>query len=121
MPTDSGSLFHQMAMVGLVLLLLGLCLWALNRRGILHAGAVGRFRPRGKRLESLERLALGPQHSLHLVKIEGRTLVLGVSPHAVNLIETLSEHGQRTAGAAEAGAEESWAIGPLAAGKEIAR
>ena len=82
---------QQYAGVGLVLCLLGATLWWLRRRGYTSPGP-GR---KGRRLESLERLPLGPQHSLHLVRI-GRTLaVVSCSPGGCSLLQTLpgEEHG----------------------------
>jgi flagellar biogenesis protein FliO len=36
----------------------------------------------------VERLPLGPQHSLYLVQMTDRLLLLGSSPTGINLIET---------------------------------
>lgn len=44
---------------------------------------------RGPQLERLERLALSPQHSLHLVRVAGRALLLGVSPAGIQVLERL--------------------------------
>jgi flagellar biosynthetic protein FliO len=70
--------------VGLVLCLLGATLWWLHRRG--YASASGR-KPR--RLESLERLPIGPQHSLHLVRIGRTVAVVSCSPGGCSLLHTL--------------------------------
>jgi flagellar biogenesis protein FliO len=68
---------QQMAAVAGVLTLLVATLWWLRGRG---AVAFGRPRSAGKTLESLERLALSPQHTLHVVRFAGRQLLIGVSP-----------------------------------------
>ncbi len=60
-----------------VFALLGAALWTLRRGGrIAFRGS-----PRKNRsLESMERLALTPQHSLHLVRIRGREVVVATHP-----------------------------------------
>ena len=76
---------QQYAGVALVLCLLGATLWWLRRRGY-AAVATGR---KDRRLESLERLPLGPQHSLHLVRIGGALAVVSCSPGGCSLLQTL--------------------------------
>jgi flagellar biogenesis protein FliO len=67
---------RQMAAVGAVFLLLGGMLWWMRRRGFAGPG-----RARGaRRVEVLERVSLGPQHSLHLVRWDGATLLVACSP-----------------------------------------
>ena len=88
----------QMAAVAAVLGLLGGALWWLRHRGA-ATFAMGRKRPRRK-LELVERLPLGPQHSLHLVRLGETMLLVAASPGGCRLIE-------RRAAAAGAGAEEA--------------
>jgi flagellar biogenesis protein FliO len=38
-------------------------------------------------MEVLERLTLSPNHSLHLVAIDGRTMLVGISPSGCQLLE----------------------------------
>ena len=71
--------------VALVLCLLGATLWWLRRRGYAAPGP-GR---KGRRLESLERVPLGPQHSLHLVRIGRALAVVSCSPGGCALLQTL--------------------------------
>jgi flagellar biogenesis protein FliO len=79
---------RQMAAVGAVFLLLGGLLWWMRRRGFAKPG-----RARGRRrIEVLERLALGPQHTLHVVRWDGAALLVACSPAGCTLID-------RTAGA----------------------
>jgi len=71
------------AVAGVLGLLLG-CLWWLRRRNLV----TGTARRRGeRRLELLERLPLGPQHSLHLVRVDQTTLVVASSPSGCSLVE----------------------------------
>jgi flagellar biogenesis protein FliO len=75
-----------MAVFGVLAVMLGLLLW-LRRHGM----AQFRVRLPGKqqrRLELLERLSLTPQHSLHVVRMDGRSLLIGVSPSGCSLLES---------------------------------
>ena len=79
---------QQMAVVAVVLLLLGATLWVLRRRG-LAAVAFGK-RPGGRRIECMERLPLGPQHTLHLVRVGETELLLACSPSGCSLVESFA-------------------------------
>ncbi|MGC8793394.1 MAG: flagellar biosynthetic protein FliO [Bryobacteraceae bacterium] len=61
-------------------------------------------RPRGRRgwerLEPVDRLPLSPRHSLHLVRLGDRLLLIGAHPSGCNLIESLP--AQRTGDAERA-------------------
>ena len=89
--------------VGGVLLLLAASLWWLRRKGFAQFG-IRSARGRGKRsLEAVERLALGPQHALHLVRLSGRGLLVGTSPAGCAVLEsfdwaTVERSGRREAG-----------------------
>jgi flagellar biogenesis protein FliO len=82
---------EQMMAVALVLLLLGGSLWWLRRRGYAaFAPGFGLARRRAeRRMECLERLPLGPQHTLHLVRVGEVELLLAASPAGCALVETL--------------------------------
>ena len=73
--------------VVLVLALLGGTLWWLRRKGVARFGLRAVQSGRIRRLRSLERLALTPQHSLHLVQVEGRTLLIATSPGGSAILE----------------------------------
>jgi flagellar biosynthetic protein FliO len=85
------EVIQQMAAVGLVLVLLGASLWALKRRGFAGISLAGR--PNRKRLECLERMPLGPQHTLHLVRVDGKELLVASSPSGCALLESLAAAG----------------------------
>ena len=78
---------QQMAAVAVVLLLLGATLWVLRRRGL--AGVSLGNRVSGRRMQCLERLPLGPQHTLHLVRIRETELLLASSPSGCSLVEKI--------------------------------
>lgn len=87
------EMFQQLLVIAVVLG--GLCalVWFLKRKGFAYSSRaysrMGRKNGNGgPRLEVIDRLALTPQHSLHLVKLADRTLLIGLSPSGCNLIET---------------------------------
>ena len=63
---------RQVWAVSAVLAVLAASLWWLRRKGL------ARFRPRGRKptILAVERLTLGPQHALHLVRLAGRGLLV---------------------------------------------
>jgi flagellar biosynthetic protein FliO len=80
------EVIEQMAAVAVVLLLLGATLWALRRRGF--AGVALARRSAGRRMECVERLSLGPQQILHLVRLGETELLLASSPSGCTLLKT---------------------------------
>ena len=77
---------RQLSAVLGVLLLLASGLWWLRRKG--RAGSLAWRGGRTRRLEAIERLPLGPQHSLHLVRLAGRALLVAASPQGCVLLES---------------------------------
>ena len=75
---------RQTGAVAAVLALLLLTLWWLRRRGLTGV-TLGR-KTSVRRLESLERLPLGPQHALHLVRLGGSALLISTSAAGCSLI-----------------------------------
>ena len=82
------DVMEQMTAVALVLVLLGGTLWWLRRRGF--AGIRAARTRDAKRMECLERLPLGPQHTLHLIRVGERELLVASSPSGCALVERLS-------------------------------
>ena len=72
--------FRQISALVIVFGLFGVALWALRRR----AGPL-RFGP-AKSLASIERLALTPQHVVHLIHIAGRELLVATHPNGLTLL-----------------------------------
>jgi flagellar biosynthetic protein FliO len=81
------DVLQQMMAVALVLTLLAGSLWWLRRRGF-AALTVARRGP-GRRMECLERLPLGPQHTLVLVRLGETEMLIASSPAGCSLIEKL--------------------------------
>ena len=76
-----------LAVVTVMALLLGALQW-LRRRGVAHIRTGLRLRRSPRRLELLEKLPLTAQHSLHVVRVDGRSLLIGVSPSGCALLES---------------------------------
>jgi flagellar biosynthetic protein FliO len=79
---------QQFSAVAGVLLLLLATLWWLRRRGL--AGIRLGSRPVGRKLECVERLSLGPQQSLHLIRLGDQALLLASSPAGCSLLTTVA-------------------------------
>ena len=77
---------QQILAVFLVLGLLGGALWLLRSRGLAYyRGTAGRKSAR--HLESIARLPLTPQHSVHLVRVSDHAVLLALSPSGCTLVE----------------------------------
>jgi flagellar biosynthetic protein FliO len=77
------DLARQSLAITFVLGLLWAALWLLKRRGVVPGR--GR-RSSGGSLESCGRLSLTAQHSIHLVRIGDRNLVLAVHPGGITFL-----------------------------------
>jgi flagellar biosynthetic protein FliO len=82
------ELFQQFMIVLAVLGLLCGALWLLKRKGWARTGMRRSGDSGQPRLEVIDRLPLTPQHSLHLVRLADRTLLIGLSPNGCNLLES---------------------------------
>jgi flagellar biogenesis protein FliO len=70
-----------------VLALLGGSLFWLRRKGVARFAIRGIGRAAERRMQMVERLPLTPQHSLHLVRIGGRLLLIAVSPGSCAVLD----------------------------------
>jgi hypothetical protein len=86
------DVLRQVLSVLLVFSLLGALLWALRRSGRLsfQGFAVARKRVLGntKSMVAMERLALTPQHTLHIVLIHGREVLVATHPQGCSVVTT---------------------------------
>jgi flagellar biogenesis protein FliO len=89
------EVLRQVLAVVVVLGALALALVALRRNGRAGWSGIGR-KPAG-RLAVVERLTLGPQHTLHLVRFGGRVLLVAAHAGGCTLLET-SAGGEHPAG-----------------------
>jgi flagellar biosynthetic protein FliO len=81
------EMFQQFFAVAGVLGALAIMVWALKRKGWARMNLRG-ARSSDSRLEVLDRLVLTPHHSVHLIRLADRTLLVGLSPNGCNLLET---------------------------------
>jgi flagellar biogenesis protein FliO len=79
------DLLEPLAAVGLVLGLLAAALFVLKKRG------VASFHKGEKRLEAIERLSLGPQHALHLVRLDGRSILVATAPTSLQILGEVNQ------------------------------
>ena len=84
------EVMREIAALAVVLGLLAATLWRLRRRGL--AGMLALPRSAGRRLQGVERLGLGAQHSLHLVRLGNRALLVASYPSGCALIESFPWH-----------------------------
>jgi flagellar biogenesis protein FliO len=69
------ELLQQLAAVCFVLALLGAAVWFLKGKQMLVPGRSG-----SKQMEVVERVSLGPQHTLSLVRVNGVMMLIGTGP-----------------------------------------
>lgn len=83
------DIVRQSLAITFVFALLWTALWWLRKKGAVLGGP---RKARGERgvLESRGKLALSQQHSIHLVRIGQRELVLGLHPAGVSLLAELA-------------------------------
>jgi flagellar biogenesis protein FliO len=79
--------FGQLFAVAGVLMLLGCSLYFLRRKGIARFGFKNTRAASGPQLQSLERLPLTSQHSLHLIRVYGRIVLIAVSPGGCSVLD----------------------------------
>ncbi len=83
--------FSQSIAAFLVLVLLVAFLWAMRRRGLASFNfALTKSMAKQKAMQVIERLPLTAHHSLHLVRVEDRVILIGVSPSSCTQIEAFS-------------------------------
>ena len=93
------EVIEQIAAVGGVLTLLLATLWWLRRHGF-AAVSLGK-KPDGRKLECVERLTLGPQQTLHLVRLGETALLVASSPAGCSLVTSLAYREIASRGAAQ--------------------
>ena len=79
--------FGQLFAVGGVLLLLAVSLYFLRRKGHARFGFRSAGAQGARQLQSIERLPLTSQHSLHLIRVYGRTVLIAVSPGGCSVLD----------------------------------
>jgi flagellar biogenesis protein FliO len=87
------DVLRQVLSVLLVFSLLGAVLWALRRGGRISFSGFARKRTQGniRAMAAVERLSLTPQHTLHMVRVNGREFVIATHPQGCTLITEAAE------------------------------
>jgi flagellar biosynthetic protein FliO len=81
------EILQQLLAVALVLGALCALVWTMKRKGWAR-GRVSSSRDAQTQLEVIGRLALTPQHSVHLIRLADRILLVGLSPQGCNVLES---------------------------------
>lgn len=91
------EMFSQSICVLAVFGLLGLTLWWLKKRGAIQISSIipavlakRRARDGEKLLERVDGLQLSPTHSLSLIRMADRAVLIGISPSGFHLVESTS-------------------------------
>ncbi len=80
----------QIIAVFFVLVLLAATLWLLRRKGLATVNTVLAKRSKQKFMQVVERAPLTANHSLHLVRIGDRIILIGVSPSGCQGIDSFA-------------------------------
>jgi flagellar biogenesis protein FliO len=72
-----------------VMAVLALALWWLRKKGA-RGWLRARTRRAARRLESMERLALAPHHTLYLVRLDDHAILVAQSPAGLTLLEGIA-------------------------------
>jgi hypothetical protein len=89
MDVAEGDLVRQGLAVLLVFGLLGAAVWKLR------GGVLVRTRCDGPRLASVGRLVLTPQHTVHLLRIDGHEVVVATYPHGCSVLNELPAESRK--------------------------
>lgn len=89
MDVAEGDLIRQVLAVLAVFSLLGAAVWKLRGGPF----SLARTHSAGPRLASVGRIALTPQHAVHLVRIDGRELVVATHPQGCSLLGDAHSNG----------------------------
>jgi flagellar biogenesis protein FliO len=87
------DVLRQLFSVLLVFSLLGAALWLLRRGGRISLQGLARTRVQGntRSMVAVERLVLTPQHTLHIVRVNGREILVATHPQGSSVVTTVAE------------------------------
>ena len=83
------ELLPQFFAILFVLALLAAAIWLLRRRSLLQFNLPGRTGHSPRQIRAVERLSLTPQHSLHLLRVGERAVLISTHPAGCTLLENL--------------------------------
>lgn len=81
------DILQPIAAIVLVMALLAGTLLLLRKRGAATFRLPGVSGAELRRLEVLERVSLGPQHALHLVRAGGRRILVATAPNSCQILD----------------------------------
>ena len=86
------DVLRQVFSVLLVFSLLGVVLWALRRGGRIDFSGLAKKRVLGntRAMVAIERLPLTPQHTLHMVRVNGREILIATHPQGCSVVTELA-------------------------------
>jgi flagellar biogenesis protein FliO len=87
MDVADGDLIREVLGIAAVFALLAFAVWKLGSGG----RAIPWRTSQPSRLETLGRVALTPQHAIHLVRVNGQELVVATHPHGCSLLNPQQE------------------------------
>jgi flagellar biosynthetic protein FliO len=83
------DILQPVAAVILVLALLGGVLYVLRKRGIATFSSLPAMHGSARQMKVVERVALGGQHALHLVRVGERVILVATAPGSCQILETI--------------------------------
>jgi flagellar biogenesis protein FliO len=90
---------QQFLAVIFVLLSLWGAVWYFRKKGFAVRGAPVLGRKRAHSIEQVDRMRLTPQHSLHLLRVEGFKLLVGVHPQGITVLTEAAKDREPVKGA----------------------
>lgn len=90
------DVLRQILSVFLVFTLLGAALWAVRKGGSLSIRGIAwkRAQQRGRSIVPVERIALTPQHTLHVIHVNGHEILVATHPGGCTLLTAESKANQ---------------------------
>ena len=81
------DLIRESLGITIVFLLLWAALWLLKKKGVLRGvGSLAKRSAAVPCLEVIDKIRLTPQHSVHVVSVGGRRIVIGAHPSGLTLL-----------------------------------
>ena len=87
------DILQPAAAVILVLGLLGALLYALRRRGMASFSVLPARQGTPRQMKVVERVPLGAQHALHLVRVGEKLILVATAPGSCQLLDTIQREG----------------------------
>jgi flagellar biogenesis protein FliO len=89
-------MFRELISVVLVLALLVSVLWFLRKKGLVQMNRIVAGAPRGSLVRGVNRIRLTPQHTLQILELDDRWLLLATSPSSCRLVREIRREEKAT-------------------------